>query len=120
MIAPTADSNEDLLTTAEVALLLRMTSGWVYAETRENRIPHLRLGRYVANEGPWGPYRTEAKKSRVISSCSLNRIESASASLTSNSIAGVRFASRFACASISSPSSVRTARAEVHRARTCC
>ena len=47
MIAPTADSNEDLLTAAEVASLLRMTSGWVYAETRANRIPHLRLGRYV-------------------------------------------------------------------------
>jgi excisionase family DNA binding protein len=46
MIAPTADSNEDLLTAAEVASLLRMTSGWVYAETRANRIPHLRLGRY--------------------------------------------------------------------------
>src|ERR1700727_3459732 len=42
-----ADSNEDLLTAAEVASLLRMTSGWVYAETRANRIPHLRLGRYV-------------------------------------------------------------------------
>lgn len=47
MIAPTADSNEDLLIAAEVASLLRMTSGWVYAETRANRIPHLRLGRYV-------------------------------------------------------------------------
>lgn len=47
MIAPTADSNEDLLTAAEVASLLRMTSGWVYAETRANRIPHLRLGRYA-------------------------------------------------------------------------
>ena len=47
MIAPTADSGEDLLTAAEVAALLRMTSGWVYAETRAKRIPHLRLGRYV-------------------------------------------------------------------------
>jgi excisionase family DNA binding protein len=47
MLAPTADPNEDLLTAAEVASLLRMTSGWVYAETRANRIPHLRLGRYV-------------------------------------------------------------------------
>lgn len=47
MIAPTADSSEDLLTAAEVASLLRMTADWVYAETRAKRIPHLRLGRYV-------------------------------------------------------------------------
>jgi excisionase family DNA binding protein len=38
---------DDLLTAGEVATLLRMTSAWVYAETRRNRIPHLRLGRYV-------------------------------------------------------------------------
>ena len=62
MIAPTADSNEDLLTAAEVASLLRMTSGWVYAETRANRIPHLRLGRYVryrrsAMSSGWGRSR---------------------------------------------------------------
>jgi excisionase family DNA binding protein len=38
---------DDLLTAGEVAALLRMTSAWVYAETRRNRIPHLRLGRYV-------------------------------------------------------------------------
>lgn len=37
---------DDLLTAAEVAALLRMTPGWVYVETRCNRIPHLRLGRY--------------------------------------------------------------------------
>ena len=41
------DPNDDLLTASEVAALLRMTAGWVYAETRANRIPHLRLGRYV-------------------------------------------------------------------------
>ncbi len=38
MIAPTADSNEDLLTAAEVASLLRMTSGWVYR--RDPREPN--------------------------------------------------------------------------------
>ncbi len=39
-------ASEDLLTADEVAGLLRMTPGWVYAETRRNRIPHMRLGRY--------------------------------------------------------------------------
>lgn len=38
---------DDLLTAGEVASLLRMTPGWVYSETRRNRIPHIRLGRYV-------------------------------------------------------------------------
>ena len=38
---------DDLLTAGEVAALLRMTASWVYSETRSNRIPHLRLGRYV-------------------------------------------------------------------------
>ena len=36
-----------LLTANEVADLLRVTRGWVYAETRARRIPHVRLGRYV-------------------------------------------------------------------------
>ena len=40
-------SPQDLLTAQEVAALLRVTTGWVYAETRSHRIPHLRLGRYV-------------------------------------------------------------------------
>ena len=38
--------DDDLLTAAEVAALLRMTPAWVYEETRRNRIPHMRLGRY--------------------------------------------------------------------------
>jgi excisionase family DNA binding protein len=46
-MSATTASGEDLLTASEVATLLRMTSGWVYQETRANRIPHLRLGRYV-------------------------------------------------------------------------
>jgi len=41
-----ASADDDLLTAAEVAALLRMTPAWVYAETRRNRIPHMRLGRY--------------------------------------------------------------------------
>jgi excisionase family DNA binding protein len=36
-----------LLTAAEVAERLRVTTGWVYAATRANRLPHVRLGRYV-------------------------------------------------------------------------
>ena len=36
----------EIITANEVAALLRMTPAWVYAETRCNRIPHMRLGRY--------------------------------------------------------------------------
>ncbi len=36
-----------LLTAEEVAALLQVTCAWVYAQTRNRRIPHLRLGRYV-------------------------------------------------------------------------
>ena len=36
-----------LLTADEVAAYLRVKRSWVYAETRANRIPHVRLGRYV-------------------------------------------------------------------------
>ena len=43
----------DLLTADEVAAFLRMTPAWVYAQTRNRKIPHLRLGRYVR-------YRREA------------------------------------------------------------
>lgn len=39
-------SDDDLLTAEEVAALLRMTTGWVYTETRAGRIPHVPLGRY--------------------------------------------------------------------------
>jgi excisionase family DNA binding protein len=38
---------EMVLVAAEVAELLRVTTAWVYAETRANRLPHVRLGRYV-------------------------------------------------------------------------
>jgi excisionase family DNA binding protein len=41
------NGGESLLTADEVAELLRVTRGWIYAETRAGRIPHLRLGRYV-------------------------------------------------------------------------
>jgi len=35
-----------LLTAAEVADWLQVRIGWVYAETRAGRMPHVRLGRY--------------------------------------------------------------------------
>jgi excisionase family DNA binding protein len=39
--------DDRLLTAEEVAALLRVTWSWVYAETRRDGLPHLRLGRYV-------------------------------------------------------------------------
>jgi excisionase family DNA binding protein len=38
---------DGVLTAEEVASLLQVTPAWVYAETRQRRIPHMRLGRYV-------------------------------------------------------------------------
>jgi len=38
---------DPLLTADEVAALMRVTRAWVYAETRRDGLPHLRLGRYV-------------------------------------------------------------------------
>jgi excisionase family DNA binding protein len=40
-------TNDPLLTADEVAAFMRVTRAWVYAETRRNALPHLRLGRYV-------------------------------------------------------------------------
>jgi excisionase family DNA binding protein len=42
---PEADRDQ-LLTADDVAELMRVTRAWVYAETRRDRLPHLRLGRY--------------------------------------------------------------------------
>lgn len=43
-----ASANGDqLLTAGEVADLMRVTQAWIYAQTRQDAIPHLRLGRYV-------------------------------------------------------------------------
>lgn len=36
-----------LLTADEVAGLLRVTKGWVYAAARAGQISHVRLGRYI-------------------------------------------------------------------------
>lgn len=40
-------TTERLLTADQVAHLLQVKRSWVYAETRADRIPHVRLGRYV-------------------------------------------------------------------------
>lgn len=40
-------ADDPLMTAGEVALLLRVTTAWVYAQTRANHIPHVQLGRYV-------------------------------------------------------------------------
>ena len=40
-------SRDRLLVASEVAELLRVTTAWVYAATRANQLPHVRLGRYV-------------------------------------------------------------------------
>ncbi len=40
-------SDDRLLLAADVARLLQVTPAWVYAETRQRRLPHIRLGRYV-------------------------------------------------------------------------
>ena len=37
---------EPLLVAGEVAAMLRVTTGWVYAQTRAGRMPCVRLGRY--------------------------------------------------------------------------
>lgn len=43
----TSANSDQLLTAGEVAELMRVTRGWIYAQTRRDAIPHLRLGRYV-------------------------------------------------------------------------
>ncbi len=36
-----------LLTAEDVAAMLGMGTDWIYAQVRANRIPHVKLGRYV-------------------------------------------------------------------------
>jgi hypothetical protein len=38
---PLAQSSDALMTAREVAALLRVTPGWIYAATRRNAIPHV-------------------------------------------------------------------------------
>jgi excisionase family DNA binding protein len=44
---PANQDVERLMTAHEVAAVLQVARGWVYAATRRNEIPHVRLGRYV-------------------------------------------------------------------------
>jgi excisionase family DNA binding protein len=46
-MGPTAKPSDALMTAREVAAVLRVAPGWIYAATRRNAIPHVRLGRYV-------------------------------------------------------------------------
>jgi excisionase family DNA binding protein len=39
-------SPNDLLTAQDVATMLGVTTGWVYAQSRKGRIPTITLGRY--------------------------------------------------------------------------
>ena len=44
---PTATTSaKDLLTAQDVAAMLGVTTGWVYAQSRKGRIPTIPLGRY--------------------------------------------------------------------------
>jgi hypothetical protein len=43
----TPDSDDKLLTAEDVAAMLRMTPAWIYAQSRKDALPHLRLDRYV-------------------------------------------------------------------------
>ena len=45
--AARGSDRDELLTADDVASRLRMTRAWVYAETRADNIPHIRLGRYI-------------------------------------------------------------------------
>lgn len=42
-----ATPSRALLTADEVGELLQVRTAWVYAQSRAERIPHIRLGRYV-------------------------------------------------------------------------
>ncbi len=58
-----SDTQEDrLLLAGEVAEILQVTTGWVYAETRRHRLPHVRLGRYVRyRRSAIDPFHTDAE-----------------------------------------------------------
>jgi excisionase family DNA binding protein len=44
--ATVSASPNDLLTAQDVATMLGVTTGWVYAQSRKGRIPTITLGRY--------------------------------------------------------------------------
>lgn len=47
------DWNRDLMTVAEIAHVLHVTTSWVYERTRrrgKDRLPHIKLGKYLRFE----------------------------------------------------------------------
>jgi hypothetical protein len=47
---PAANGSHELLDAKGAAMLLNVPASWVAAEARADRIPHVRLGRYVRYE----------------------------------------------------------------------
>jgi excisionase family DNA binding protein len=81
--APAAAPLSPLLDATEAGRLLSVPASWVLAEARANRIPHVRLGRYVRFSADdleewWrarmrGPWRTRAAASRTARSLLVDR-----------------------------------------------
>jgi excisionase family DNA binding protein len=46
-IAAASNGNRDLLTPEELAEKMRLPVSWVYEQSRQNKIPTHRLGRYI-------------------------------------------------------------------------
>lgn len=44
MTADNPNLGDEILTVAEAAALLKVPKTWIYERTRENRIPHYRMG----------------------------------------------------------------------------
>jgi excisionase family DNA binding protein len=82
-LAPTIGQLSPLLDATEAGRLLAVPASWVLAEARANRIPHVRLGRYVrfsADEleewwraRTWGPWRARGAASRTARSLLVER-----------------------------------------------
>ena len=80
---PTAAQLAPLLDATEAGRLLAVPASWVLAEARANRIPHVRLGRYVRFSAEeleewWrarmrGPWRARGTASRTARSLLVDR-----------------------------------------------
>jgi len=46
-VNPDTPNPKKLLTADDIAEMLGMSKDWIYEQVRANRIPHVRLGRYV-------------------------------------------------------------------------
>jgi excisionase family DNA binding protein len=81
--APVAAPTPPLLDATEAGRLLSVPASWVLAEARANRIPHVRLGRYVRFSAEdleewWrvrmrGPWRARGAASRTARSLLVDR-----------------------------------------------